>query len=47
MDSDFIGPVQCIEIAAENAGIVLTAAQTVALANSLVDIGADFTIEEG
>lgn len=44
--SDFIGPFQCVEIAAESAGIELDAAQTSALANALVDIGADFTIEE-
>lgn len=40
-----IGPVECVAIAAGNAGITLTNDQIEKLAEALVDIGADFTEE--
>jgi hypothetical protein len=41
----FFGPRECVEVALENACIHLPAQQITALANALVDLGADFTIE--
>lgn len=39
---DYVGPVGCVEIAVRNAGIELGAAQIGALAQELVDMGANF-----
>lgn len=39
---DYVGPVACVEIACENAGIELGPAQIGALAQELVDMGANF-----
>lgn len=40
--NDYVGPVECVEIAAANAGITLTRDQLVLMAEALVDMGADF-----
>ena len=38
----YVGPVDCVDIAAKNAGIELTLSQTRALAMELIAMGADF-----
>lgn len=40
--NNYIGPVSCVEIACTNAGIELGPAQIGALAQALVDMGANF-----
>lgn len=40
--SDYVGPASCVEIACGNAGIELGPAQIGALAQALVDMGANF-----
>jgi len=44
-DEFYIGPFECVDIAAGNAGITLSDYQIKRLAEALVDIGADFTLE--
>ena len=40
--TDDMGPLSCVEIALGNAGIELSGADTVLLAEALVNIGANF-----